>query len=130
MSAPSPLELIHSYRHMYRALLRAVQYSKPARYTARDQLRNAYRKGQLSDFNRFKIIRTIEFLDGARRTTGMEHKILKNLLQTRRYYEESARQGRPKNMPGEDAARIYKTAFLHYDMTLAMLNDSMNLCLR
>jgi hypothetical protein len=29
-----------------------------------------------------------------------------------------------------NAMKIKKTAYLHYDMTLAMLNDSMNLCLR
>ena len=32
-------EVIHAYRHLYRGLLRAVQYSAPGRYTARDQRR-------------------------------------------------------------------------------------------
>jgi hypothetical protein len=37
------------------------------------------------------------------------------------YYE------RPSTL---NAANIQSTAFVHYDMTLAMLNDSMGLCLR
>lgn len=83
MSNPTRLELVHSYRHMYRALLRAVQYSKPARYTARDQLRDGYRNRKRHNFDRNKIERTIEFLNGAARETGLEHRILRNLISTR-----------------------------------------------
>jgi hypothetical protein len=88
MSNPTHLELIHSYRHMYRALLRAVQYSKPARYIARDQLGEAYRKGQPSNFDSRKITRTLEFLGGAARERGLEHKIVRNLLLTRYHHEK------------------------------------------
>jgi len=154
MSNATHLELIHSYRHMYRALLRGVQFSKPARYVARDQLREAYRNGKPANFDNAKIQRTLEFLDGAAKETGLEHKILKNLLLTRGYFTAkyvypvsrqsfeltmySARMQRHSRRPDKfyeqpsslNAAKIQRTAFLHYDMTLAMLNDSMGLCLR
>ncbi|KAG6002655.1 hypothetical protein E4U21_002915 [Claviceps maximensis] len=37
-------DVLHAYRHLYRNLLRAVQYAAPARYIARDQLRRAFRQ--------------------------------------------------------------------------------------
>ncbi|TVY48367.1 UPF0593 mitochondrial protein [Lachnellula occidentalis] len=137
MSNATHLELIHSYRHMYRALLRGVQFSKPARYVARDQLREAYRNGKPSNFDSRKIERTLVFLDGAARETGLEHKILKNLLLTRGHFTMHARSNPSRRtqkyyeQPSTlNAADIQRTAFIHYDMTLAMLNDSMGLCLR
>jgi hypothetical protein len=148
------LEAIRSYRHLYKALLKAVQYSHPARTICRDQLRDAYRNEPQSNYNPVKIARTLEFLDGAARERGMEHKILKNLLHTRYLHKmkyechtlthvittdscSSANIqnfGQNRSLKGQqkdlNAMRIKKTAYLHYDMTLAMLNDSMNLCLR
>ncbi|KAG6013578.1 hypothetical protein E4U43_007218 [Claviceps pusilla] len=41
-------DIIHAYRHLYRNLLRAVQYAAPARYIARDQLRRAFRQAPSS----------------------------------------------------------------------------------
>lgn len=76
------LTAIQAYRHLYRALLHAVQFSKPARYIVRDQIRNAFRNGQPQDLNQLRIARTLEFLAGAAREAGLEHKILKNLIHT------------------------------------------------
>lgn len=74
-------QVVHAYRHLYRGLLRAVQFSKPARYVARDQLRVAFREpGAVPDTR--GIARTIRFLEAAARERGLEHKILKNLLMT------------------------------------------------
>lgn len=86
MSAPNPIDVIHSYRALYRGLLRAVQYSKPARYTARDQLRDAFRKEHPSTYNQAKINKTIEFLALATQYSGLEHRILKNLIHTNYLY--------------------------------------------
>jgi len=80
MGAPSPPDIIHAYRHLYRGLLRAVQFSKPARYTARDQLRDAFRQEDPVTFDRKKINRTLEFLRIAAQEAGLEHRILKNIL--------------------------------------------------
>jgi hypothetical protein len=77
----SQMEVLHAYRHLYRGLLRAVQYSKPARFTARDQLRKAFRERGAS-YDGEGIKRTIWFLDAAARETGIEHRILRNLLRT------------------------------------------------
>lgn len=76
-------EIVHAYRHLYRNLLKAVQHTAPQRFTARDQLRAAFREPGAA-FDRQGIRRTVWFLEGAAREKGMEHKILKNLLDVRR----------------------------------------------
>lgn len=75
-------EIIHAYRHLYRSLLRAVQYSRPGRDVARDQLRAAFReKGATYDETGIK--RTRWFLEAAGKQRGLEHSIVKNLLRVR-----------------------------------------------
>ncbi|KAI1130359.1 DUF1763-domain-containing protein [Nemania abortiva] len=130
------LKVIHAYRHLYRGLLHAVQFSKPARYTARNQLRRAFReKGATYDVR--GIARTIRFLDAATRERGLEHHVLKNLLMIAWHRHEnplswkeveSKQRVPPKTT--ELQRRIQTTLYNHYDMTIAMLNKSMGLCLR
>jgi hypothetical protein len=72
--------VVHAYRHVLRHGLRAIQFSKPARFTLRDRLRAAFRKGAASDFDQQKIANTLEFLQHAAKHNGLEHKIVKNLL--------------------------------------------------
>lgn len=72
--------VIQAYRHVLRHSLRAIQFSKPARYTLRDRLRLAFRNSSATDFEPLKIENTVEFLQYATRENGMEHKIVKNLL--------------------------------------------------
>ncbi|KAF4634975.1 hypothetical protein G7Y89_g3125 [Cudoniella acicularis] len=121
MSGPSKLELIHAYRHLYRGLLKAVQYSKPARYMARDQLRKSFRNDDPTTFNQDKVDKTMEFLRGAAQERGLEHRILRNLLLSK---------WTPRVGNASTATHVRNTARLNYDMTLAMLNESMGLCLR
>jgi hypothetical protein len=52
----------------------------PARFVARNNLRDAFRKGDPSTFNKEKIGRTIEFLALAAQENGLEHKLVQNLL--------------------------------------------------
>jgi hypothetical protein len=92
MSAATPTEVIHAYRALYRGLLQAVQYSAPARYVARDQLRAAFRE-RGAVFNAPGIARTLEFLGYAARDNGLEHRVLRNLLRTR--YERVEMAKRP-----------------------------------
>lgn len=73
-------EIVHAYRHLYRQGLRAVQFSKPARFTLRDRIRLAFRRGLAADYDAHKIKNTLEFLEYATRENGLEHKIVKNLL--------------------------------------------------
>jgi len=72
--------IVHAYRHLYRHSLRAIQFSKPARYTLRDRLRLAFRKGSATDLDPQRVRNTVEFLQYATRENGLEHKIVKNLL--------------------------------------------------
>lgn len=72
-------KIIHAYRHLYRGLLHAVQFSKPARYTARNQLRRAFRE-EGAKYDSRGIARTIRFLEAATRERGPEHRVLKNLI--------------------------------------------------
>lgn len=75
-------DVVHAYRHLYRGLLRAVQFSSPARYVARDQLRAAFREaGAVWDAEAAK--RTLWFVEAAARERGLEHRVLKNLLAMR-----------------------------------------------
>ena len=84
-------EIIVAYRHLYQHGLRAVQYSAPARYTLRDRLRDAFRKGNPSDFSNLRVANTVELLKGATREKGIEHRIIKTLLFVW-YYEKSTIQ--------------------------------------
>ncbi|KAF4955111.1 hypothetical protein FSARC_11937 [Fusarium sarcochroum] len=80
----SKTQIIHTYRHMYRNLMQAVQHTNPARWVARDQLRAAFREpGAVFDEKASK--RTIWFLEAAVKESGMEHKILKNLIRVNRF---------------------------------------------
>lgn len=126
--APSSHDILISYRHLYRALLHAVQFSMPARFTARDQLRDAFRKGDPTAFNQEKIDRTIQFLNLAASETGLEHRIVKNLLRTN--YERRQAYLLQKKYRKPLQAELRKTSMIHYDMTVAMLNDTLGLCLR
>ncbi|KAF5663428.1 complex 1 protein [Fusarium heterosporum] len=75
----APTEVIHAYRNLYRNLLKAVQYTVPARFVARDQIRRAFREPGAT-YDERGIKRTIWFFKAAAKEKGMEHKILKNLV--------------------------------------------------
>lgn len=85
----SNLDILHAYRHLYRSLLRAVQYATPARLAARSQLRAAFRdRDAVWDAEGTK--RTRWFLEAAAKERGLEHRILKNLLRVQRVRTERA----------------------------------------
>ncbi|KAI1107375.1 DUF1763-domain-containing protein [Jackrogersella minutella] len=131
------LKIIHAYRHLYRGLLHAVQFSAPARYIARERLRGAFRKEQAT-FDPRSVARTVKFLGAAARNRGLEHSILKNLLLTNyyRYYGKKApwkvveMEANRTRKEKEVKTHVEGTAYKHYDMTIAMLNKTMGLCLR
>ncbi|PBP20470.1 hypothetical protein BUE80_DR008808 [Diplocarpon rosae] len=129
MSTPSSAELIHAYRHLYRGLLHAVQFAKPSRYIVRDQLRNAFRKEHASNFDKQKVQRTIEFLQYASQERGLEHRIVKSLSHTR-YWEVRDANYLKHISKTPLKEQLLKSSRVNYQMTLAMLNDSMGLCLR
>ncbi|KAH8728830.1 hypothetical protein GQ44DRAFT_737521 [Phaeosphaeriaceae sp. PMI808] len=121
--------IIHAYRHLYRQSLRAVQFSKPARYTLRHRLRLAFRKGSASDFEPQKVENTLEFLQYATRENGLEHKIVKNLLFVW-WMQEKGGRGRTKSrLPTAEELEIKTTAYDAFNHNIRMLNESMGLCL-
>ncbi|KAH8899585.1 DUF1763-domain-containing protein [Thozetella sp. PMI_491] len=131
----SNAEIISAYRKLLRAALRAVQFSKPARYIVTKQIRVGFRD-KMGTFDPEAIKRTAWFLNAAAQERGLEHKILKNL--TRIHWEKSEADrltwtavqqlGERKKQPPPD--QIKETRYKHYEATIAMLNDTMGLCLR
>ena len=90
---PSKATIISAYRNLYRSGLHAVQYSKPARYIIRNTLNNAFRKSSVSEFETVKVANTKLFLDNAAKSTGLEHKVIKNLLYVRWWERELVKNG-------------------------------------
>ena len=83
-------QIISAYRQLFRKGLHAVQYSKPARYNLKRVLEGAFRNGTPADFNARKIGNTLLFLSNAAKETGLEHKIVKNLLFVRHWEQAFA----------------------------------------
>ncbi|GAB7348436.1 hypothetical protein MBLNU459_g6856t1 [Dothideomycetes sp. NU459] len=121
---PTNHEVILAYRNLYRHLLRAVQYSKPARYTARDRLRHNFRTNPHSTFDAARIARTLEFLDGAARTKGLEHRIVKNLL-----HVWATKGSLPMNTKPQDT-KSRADAYHEFDRTIEMLDQTMGTCIK
>ncbi|EXF80978.1 hypothetical protein CFIO01_06579 [Colletotrichum fioriniae PJ7] len=129
--------IIHAYRHLYRELLRAVQFAPPHRYTVRNQLRASFRdKDAVWDTEVSK--RTLWFIQAARKEAGIEHKVLKNLVrvawerQNMDTWKVSFRkdsESRGKDVI-QEANNMKATVYNHYDMTINMLNKSMGIRLR
>ncbi|RGP61992.1 complex 1 [Fusarium longipes] len=127
----STTQISHAYRTLYRNLLKAVQYSSPSRFVARDQLRRAFREPGAT-YDERGIKRTNWFLEAAAREKGMEHKILKNLLrvQQMRFRKKRYSAYDPLKYAKHEMRVANATAYNHYDMTVAMLNKSMGTLLR
>ncbi len=124
----SKQDIIKAYRNLYRTGLRAVQYSAPARYTLRDRLRRAFRASPASDFDQQRILNTLEFLDGAAKTTGIEHHIVRSLLMVW-WHEPSQWMARYKTLDKSELT-FKSRAYDHFYHTLRMLNESMRMCIR
>lgn len=79
MSTPATTtDLLHAYRKLLRAGLRAVQFSQPSRSVLTDRMREGFRD-QHGSFEPERVRRTVWFLNAAAGARGLEHKILKNL---------------------------------------------------
>lgn len=138
--------VIHAYRHLLRHSLRAIQFSKPARYTLRDRLRLAFRKSTPVEYDQVKINNTIEFLQYATRENGLEHKIVKNLLFVWWTQSHGGRAKQSKkamqvsrleelfecmltkySLPEE--LEIKTIAYDAFNYNVRMLNESMRMCI-
>lgn len=143
-SSMSQQEIVHAYRHLFRNGLRAVQFSKPARFTLRDKLRALFRRGSVADFESSRIQNTLEFLRHASTHNGLEHKIVKNLMHVWWVQERGGKTRTiAKNMYVEcstaqqvlicsrnhDETLIRTTIFDSFNHSISMLNESMDMCL-
>ena len=129
---PTTFAIRSAYRHLLRTALQAIRYSKPARYGARNILRDSFRNSPSSAFNPGRIQKTLEFLRTASEHNGTEHRILKNILFVR-YWRDYPNKNklygaiRDNTDVGLDLRQNSKA---HFDATLTMLNESLGLCLR
>ncbi|KAL6161543.1 hypothetical protein ACJQWK_08811 [Exserohilum turcicum] len=121
--------VIHAYRHLYRHSLRAIQFSKPARYTLRDRLRLAFRRGSAAEYEPDKVLNTLEFLRHATRENGLEHKIVKNLLFVWWVQSNGGRAKHKTKAQTHEELEIKTTAYDTFNHNIRMLNESMGLCL-
>lgn len=83
--------VLHAYRQLYRHGLQAIHYSSPARYTLRETLRSSFRTQTRAEFDAKKVENTLSFLHRAALDTGMEHKLVKNILHVRYWASSSKR---------------------------------------
>lgn len=88
-------EIVHAYRHLYRQGLKAIRYATPSRHVLRTTLRTSFRASPPAEFDPARIANTLRFLERAADMTGLEHRILKNLLFSR-YWElpQNAKESR------------------------------------
>ncbi|KAF2275552.1 DUF1763-domain-containing protein [Westerdykella ornata] len=121
--------VVHAYRHLLRQSLRAIQFSKPARFTLRNRLRLAFRRGDAADFDQQKINNTLEFLRYATVENGLEHKIVKNLLFVWWHEAEGIHKKIGKKPVTLQEAEINITAYDTFNHQIRMLNESMGMCL-
>ncbi len=86
--------LLHAYRHLYRNALRATHRSSPAKHVIRETIRTAFRTEPACNFSLRRVKNTEDFLKRAEKDTGVEHRILKNLLHVRYWQHHGKRDNR------------------------------------
>ncbi|RMZ85360.1 hypothetical protein DV737_g826, partial [Chaetothyriales sp. CBS 132003] len=124
--------ILKAYRALFRSGLRACKYQSLARVQLRDILRGAFRDSPWTALDSRRIENTLEFLERAGRYNGMEHKIVKNILFVRWWRMRPLSKGLHKATIGQQTRQstsIRKEVYQHYDATIAMLNESQQLCL-
>jgi hypothetical protein len=121
--------IVTAYRTLLRHGLKAVHHSTPARYKLRDILRSSFRESSNNDFNPKRVANTVRFLKRAEIYNGYEHKILKNIVHVR-YWRD---QPHPKSLTQVNnplTADIRMNSWSQFSATVAMLNESQELCLK
>ncbi|KAH6614075.1 hypothetical protein C7974DRAFT_368165 [Boeremia exigua] len=121
--------IVHAYRHILRNSLRAIQFSRPARFTLLDRVRAAFRKGAVADYDEQKIANTVEFLRYAAKQNGLEHKIIKNLMYVWWQQDRGGRTRGKTKSRFRDHLEIRTTAYDTLNHNIRMLNESMGTCI-
>ncbi|PYH95876.1 DUF1763-domain-containing protein [Aspergillus ellipticus CBS 707.79] len=132
-SAADRKTVINAYRHLYRQGLKAVNYSTPARHVLRHTLRSSFRSNPSDELNPQRIANTLQFLQRAADVAGLEHKIVKNLMMMKYWEQPQARKDhrilRGLGVNQKDSA-LMQDAIRQFNLTLSLLNDSLEICLR
>lgn len=92
---PHKVAVLRAYRDLYRRVLEAVAHSQPASTVARDLLRTTFRASPKEDFDPQRISRTGYFLHKAATQSGMEHRIVRNLLYCKYWKDNQAYIAKP-----------------------------------
>jgi len=124
-------QILHAYRALLRAGLRAVQHATPGRYIVRSTLSEAFRDRK-AIFSYKTCMRTLDFLNSAAKRTGLEHKIVKNLVHVKWWQREQRFdfvRGRGKGLVPWDS-EVRQEGIKMFENTLRMLNESMGMCLK
>src|SRR5436305_7252920 len=87
-------EISRAYRHLFRAALRAVRHSSPAKHQIRDTMRSAFRTGAVDSLDHERVQNTLHYLRRAELYAGMEHKILQNLLHVKYWRDQGRRDNK------------------------------------
>ena len=154
---PTTRDIRTAYRHLFQLGLRAVYYSKPARYTLQSHLRIAFRLYPPNAWDPKRIHNTCQFLYNAANATSLEHRVLRTLLMVWHYDLnngscpgaskgkdlrilsgfERERRIRDRQRMAEKYKRMQKSEkqifagrMDHFRMLVKLLNESMGLCLR
>ncbi|KAL4954572.1 hypothetical protein BDW69DRAFT_138608 [Aspergillus filifer] len=125
--------IVAAYRQLYRHGLKAVNYSTPARHVLLRTLRSSFRSSSAREFDSQRITNTVTFLHRAADISGVEHKIVKNLLMIR-YWDQPGVKAHLRLIKGlalnQRDPNLRKDARQQFDRTLMLLNESLGTCLR
>ncbi|KAL2803338.1 hypothetical protein BJX63DRAFT_76167 [Aspergillus granulosus] len=131
---PDRKAVLQAYRQLYRQGLQAIRYSTPARHLLLQTMRKSFRF-PTQDFDPQRISNTLEFLRNAAETTGIEHKILRNLL-TLKYWDQpivktdlSTQKYKSLGI-NQNHPKFQKEVREQFNQTLMLLNESLGTCLQ
>ncbi|KAE8348404.1 hypothetical protein BDV28DRAFT_143568 [Aspergillus coremiiformis] len=125
--------IVQAYRHLYQQGLKVVNYSTPSRHVLLRTLRSSFRSSSHNDFDPQRIANTLRFLQRAADITGLEHKIVKNLMIVR-YWEQPQGRKDLRLLKGlgidQRESSLRRDANEQFNLTLMLLNESLGTCLK
>ncbi|KAJ9193562.1 hypothetical protein DTO166G4_589 [Paecilomyces variotii] len=130
-AAPTQQAIVLAYRQLYRQGLKVLNYSTPARHVLRRILRTSFRSASRDEFDPNRVANTLQFLQRAADSRGLEHKIVKNLIMVR-YWEQPQVKKDARVFKNQDVNDIFlrRSSNAHFNSTLMLLNESLGTCLR
>lgn len=126
----SDREILHAYRALHRAGLRAIKFHFHHRHTLQQRLRHAFRTNPRSAFDSTKVANTLTFLRLASRRdpASLECRVLVNYL-IACYWRHRLQ---PSNRQPTSELRHIAThqAYEAFDREVRQLNEDLGICLQ